>query len=453
MTANRKYAFLVTITALFVLSSSPAVWAQAAPPAQTAPALAITGVPIARADAEALALKNNPGISAGRLLALAQGETVREVRSAELPQLNSAVTAEQAEDGSRIGAGALSSSRLYTHAGAGGSLSQLLTDFGRTRNLVATAKLRAKAQQQNARATEQDILYATDQAFYRLLNAQELLKVAQQTVAARKSVYDQINALTQAQLRSTLDLNISAADLSQAQLLELDARNELQSASAALAALLAAAPDTTYTAIEDASAAPPLPPDNSAPLEALALATRPDLSALRFNFEAAQKFARAQNLQHLPTIDALAIGGITPVRPDGDVFVPNWYAAGGVNFSLPLFTGFRISAETREAQYRARAQQAQAADLANNIQRDVRTATLSAQTAFQRISVTEAFRAQAAQALSLAQTRYNLGLSSIVELSQAQLQSTQADVAAVNARYDYLLALRSLSYTEGQLAP
>ena len=63
------------------------------------------------------------------------------------------------------------------------------------------------------------------------------------------------------------------------------------------------------------------------------------------------------------------------------------------------------------------------------------------------------FRDQSAQALALAQTRYKLGLSSIVEVSQAQLQSTQAAVAAVNARYDYLLSLRSLDYARGILTP
>jgi outer membrane protein len=78
---------------------------------------------------------------------------------------------------------------------------------------------------------------------------------------------------------------------------------------------------------------------------------------------------------------------------------------------------------------------------------------LNAQTAFERIGVAEQFRAQTAQALGLAQTRYKLGLSSIVELSQAQLRSTQAAVGAVNARFDYLFALRSLDYARGALAP
>ena len=294
---------------------------------------------------------------------------------------------------------------------------------------------------------------ATDQAFYRLLNAQSLLEVARATVAARGDVQNLTSALTKNALKSDLDLNIASADLSQSQLLELDAENQVASSSAALAAVLAAPGDSLYHAIEDSEEEPPPPsPDSSASINTIAQAQRPDLQALRLNAAADQKFATAQLLQHLPTISALALGGITPVAPDG-IFVPSWYAAGGVNLTLPLFTGFRIDAQTQEARLRQKAAEKQTQELSDNIARDVRVALLNAQTAFRRIAVADQFRKQTAQALALAQTRYKLGLSSIVELSQAQLQSTQAAVAAVNARYDYLLSLRSLDYVRGQLAP
>lgn len=410
--------------------------------------------PITRSDAERIALKNNPRITASHLLALAAGQVTRQTRSGELPQIYGAATAEKAEDGSRIGSGALTNSRLYTHAGTGGTLTQLITDFGHTRDLVATNKLQQKAQDSTTSATEQDVLMATDEAFYRLLNAQSLLDVAKAAVAARGDVQNLISALTKSALKSDLDLNIASADLSQSQLLQLDAENAVASASAALAAVLAAPPDTVFQAIEDQNAAPPLPPaaDSSALLNAGAQAQRPDLQTLRLDAQAYQKFARAQQLQHLPTISALATGGIVPVAPDG-IFVPNWYAAGGVNLTVPFFTGFRIDAQAEEARLRQRATEKQMQELSDAIARDVRIGILNAQTAFQRIAVADQFRNQTAQALALAQTRYKLGLSSIVELSQAQLQSTQAAVAAVNARYDYLLALRSLDYARGQLAP
>jgi len=447
---------------LFQHGSSPSITpTSAAPPTtssvqQSKPLLNPESppTPITQSEAEQIALKNNPRITANHLLALAAGQVTRETRSGELPQISGALTAEKAEDGTRIGSGALTDSRLYTHAGGGGSLTQLVTDFGHTRDLVATNRLQQKAQDQTTLATQQDVLLATDEAFYRLLDAQSLLDVAKATVQARGDVQNLTQALTKSALKSDLDLSISSADLSQAQLMLLDAENAVGSASATLAAVLAAPADTLYQAAEDTNAAPPPPPgtDSSDTLNSGAQAQRPDLQALRLNAQAYQKFARAQELQHLPTISALAIGGITPVAPDG-IFVPHWYAAGGVNLSVPVFTGFRIDAQTEEARLRQRAAEKQAQVLSDTIARDVRVSVLNAQTAFKRIGVAEQFRTQTAQALALAQTRYKLGLSSIVELSQAQLQSTQAAVSAVNSRYDYLLALRALDYARGQLAP
>ena len=122
--------------------------------------------------AEQMAVNNNPRVSLARLLALAQHQVYRESRAAELPTANAAVTAVEAEEASRISAGSLTASRLLEHVGAGGGFSQLLMDFGKTKNLVASAALQEKAQKANAIATQHDIELATDEAFYNALQAQ-----------------------------------------------------------------------------------------------------------------------------------------------------------------------------------------------------------------------------------------------------------------------------------------
>ena len=85
---------------------------------------------------------------------------------------------------------------------------------------------------QNALATRDEILLALDVAFYRALEAQATLQVAQSTVAARSSVNEQVGALTASKLRSTLDQSFAQVNLSQAQLLALDAQNQAQAALA-----------------------------------------------------------------------------------------------------------------------------------------------------------------------------------------------------------------------------
>ncbi len=409
---------------------------------------------LTRSQAEQLAIKNNPRISVGRLLALAQHQVYRETRSAELPNFNGSITAVDANEGSRIGAGSLTASRLFEHAGGGVTLSQLITDFGRTINLVASSKLQEKAQNANALATTEDIVLATDQAFYNALEAQSLLKVAQQTVTTRQSVENQVSELAKNKLKSNLDLSFADVNLSQAKLLQLDAENNVNSTLAALTAILGSDKFATYE-LSDEDAQPPSPPQDINLLLGTALQQRPDLQALTYGQQAAEKFRRAQRDQLFPTISALGMVGGLPVRPDciggcfPNYFISSWYGAVGVNMSIPIFNGFLFSSEASEAKYRAQAATENTRDLRDQIVRDVRTAWLAANTAFQRVSVAAELAKQADLSLNLAQQRYQLGLGSIVELSQAQLQQTDAAIGYVNAQYQYRLSLSTLNFEIG----
>jgi outer membrane protein len=117
-----------------------------------------------------------------------------------------------------------------------------------------------------------------------------------------------------------------------------------------------------------------------------------------------------------------------------------------VNVDIPVFNGFLYTARAKEARLRAQAWQARLSDLRNRISRDVRTTWLNATTAYNRLSVAKELLDQSNLALDLAQTRYKIGLSSIVELSQAQLQQTQAEINNVQAGYEYRAALANLRY-------
>src|ERR1022692_1243158 len=131
--------FAITGAGLLLVCSIP-IGAQtphpSSPPAQ----------PLTLAQAEQTALRNNPRIAVSRLLALAQGQVVREVRAGELPTISGNLTAVDSHAGSRITAGGLNNPVVYERAAGGVTVSQLITDFGRTHNLVGSADLRAKAE-------------------------------------------------------------------------------------------------------------------------------------------------------------------------------------------------------------------------------------------------------------------------------------------------------------------
>jgi outer membrane protein len=411
------------------------------------PAAAPTDDDLTRQQAEQLALKNNPRISVTALIALAQKQIVRETRSGELPSLYSNTTAVGAEQATRLSSGDLMSSRLLNHVGAGVELNQLITDFGRTHNLIASSSLQAKAVEQNAEATREDIVFTTDLAFYTALEAQATLQVANSTVNERQSVGDQINALTASKLKSTLDQSFAQVNLSQAKLLVLDFQNQADAAMASLNKILGTTTDRHYHLVDDPAISAPIA-DSAEAMIALALQQRPDLKALQLTHDADVRFSRAQHEQLLPTISTEGVVGATPVG-SSTYFGQNWYGAAGVNLSIPIFNGFKFHAEASEADLRAKASNEQSRQLTDRIVRDVRTAWLAATTVQQRMSVTAELLKEANTALDLAQTRYQLGLSSIVELSQAQLQQTQAQIENANARFEYEADLSTLRFQNG----
>jgi outer membrane protein len=421
--------------------TASALYSPATNPADPVSLLPPTGKPLTRQQAEQLALKNNPRISVAALLALAQKQVVRETRSALLPTLDGNVTGVDADEASRISSGSLAASRLLYHVGAGVDLNQLITDFGHTTNLVASSSFQAKASEQRSEATRADI------AFYNALEAQATLQVAESTVNARQAVSDQIDALTANNLKSTLDQSFAQVDLSQAKLLDLDSQNQFDAATADLNEVLGTTNDQQYALVDDPSPPPPVATSAEAVI-ALALQQRPDLLALKLNHEADLRFSRAQHEQLLPTVSGLGVVGLTPVG-SSTYFTTNRYGAAGVNIGIPIFNGFKFHAQATEADLRAKASDEQSRGLINRIVRDVRTAWLRANTAQKKMTVTAELLKEANTALDLADTRYRAGLSSIVELSQAQLQQTQAQIAEANARFDYEADLAALRFQSG----
>ncbi|MBS1822997.1 MAG: TolC family protein [Acidobacteria bacterium] len=436
-----------------VLPSAPNAFSlqatQSVPLQTTATSAGQNEVPklLTREEAEKLALANNPRIRVAQLLAKVQHQVVRERRADELPNMSGSVTAVAANDGSRISSAPLTASRLLEHAGMGIQLSQLVTDFGRTRNLVASSQLMEKARVADAEASREDVVLATDQAFYQVIEAQETVKVAMQTVAARKALVDQVSALTSSKLRSELDLSFAKVNLSQAKLLLLNAQNDLDASMAAFSAVLGYDKLIQVTLVDGTGALPPLASSPEA-LIAEAIQNRPDLQSLKYAEQAAQKFSVAQHRLLLPTVSALGVIGSTPVGSP-QYFTGDWYGAIGGNVNVPIFNGFRFTAQASQASLLAQAATEQTRSLHDQVVRDVRTAWLNANTSLQKVTVTAELLSQANTALELAKTRYDLGLSSIVELSQAELQQIEAAIGNANAVAQYKFAISTIRFQTG----
>jgi outer membrane protein len=360
------------------------------------------------------------------------------------------VTGSQGNDLSRIGAGDIATSRLFDREGQGIVIQQLITDSGRTPNLVASARFQAQASSQNSQATRYTVLLDVNRAYFDLLRARAAVKVAEQTVAARQVLDDQITELARNKLRSQVDVSFADVNVSEAKLLLLRAQDSVQGAQAELGRSLGTDQPADYQlADEPLPAAPPATTDM---LVAQAIDNRPELAALRYTREAAYKFAAAEKDLARPTVSAIAVGGYIPyINTPVQSPIPPEYEGLAANVSIPVFNGHLFSARREAAYQHALESDQKLRDQQQRVSRDVRVAWASANDAYQRIDVTAQFMRQASLALQLAQGRYDLSLASIVELTQAQLNVTSAEIENLNAKYDYQTQYAALQFTIGLL--
>ena len=396
------------------------------------------------AEAEQIAVQNHPQVQAATALAAAASARVKEARSAYYPTANGSITAAGAENDSRIAAGALNNPIVYDRYANGVTVTQLVTDFGRTRNLVKSSDLHAKAAEEDVVTSRADVLLGVDRAYFATLKAQGVLQVAQQTVKSRQLVADQVSALAQNQIKSGLDVSFAKVDLAQAQLLLIQAQNDFEASEADLSVALGFPTPRSFDLADQPE--PGAPPPAVEDLIAQAFRDRPELIGQRLDVNSAKSFATAERDLWFPTISGIGVAGLVPARQDP---LPARYAAGGVNVNIPLFNGHLYGALRNEADAQAQAREQYLRDLQDRIARDVQTAWLDAKSGYQRLSVTKQLLDEANLSLNLAQARYKLGLSSIVELSQAQLNQTQAQIEDVAAKYDYASLISELNYQIG----
>src|ERR1019366_6540898 len=115
-------------------------------------------------EAQRLAIANNPQFSAAQFTASAAAQVPLEYHANFEPNVSGSLTGVGADAGTRLAAGGLNNPTMYNRIAAGVQVSQLVSDFGRTGNLVSSAKLHAQAQNQVTQATRAQILVTVDRA-------------------------------------------------------------------------------------------------------------------------------------------------------------------------------------------------------------------------------------------------------------------------------------------------
>lgn len=427
------------ITAGFLLSS---VFSQA----QSAPVAAASALTIDQAEAAAIA--NQPRLLAAQLRTRASAQRIREERSGYMPMVAfNASGVLVADTGASTAAGNITTSAISDRFAYGGNLTQLVTDFGRTSALIGNARYTATAQNDMATLTKAQVRLNVREAYYQTLGAEAVLRAAQAAQANRHLISRQLAAMAQSELRSTLDVNFANVLESEADLAVVRAQSTVAQQRSRLATAMGQSLPITAALSEPSASAEALPPSPDA-LQQQAQTQRADLSAIQAQQSAAHEFALAEKRLSYPTLNVLATGGEIPYH---DHTLRDSYAGVGFNLNIPIFNGNLFNARREEAELEASARTRDVEEVRLQVNEQVRDAWYRADEAYRSLDVTARLVAQGKEALRLAQDRYEAGLGNIVELNEAQLNETSAEITAADAIYTYFTRRAELDFASGLL--
>ncbi|MEK6399008.1 MAG: TolC family protein, partial [Terriglobus sp.] len=307
--------------------------------------------PMNLSQAESIAVAHQPRLLAAQLRARASAQRIRETRSGLQPFIAfNATGALVADTGSSTAAGNITTSAVSDRFAYGGTLSQLVTDFGRTSALVHSSRYQADAQNDMATLTRAQVRLNVQEAYYSVLGAEAVLRAAKAAQDNRQLVLRQLKALAQSELRSTLDVNFANVLESEAELAVVRAQSTVSQERSRLATAMGE-PQTIRTGLVSPSTPDALP---GAPEDLLqqAITQRADLNAAKAEEDAALQFAHAEKKLSYPTLNVLGAAGQVPYH---DHTLHDNYAAAGFNLNIPVFNGGLFAARRAEADLEANA--------------------------------------------------------------------------------------------------
>jgi len=412
------------------------------------------GKPLTLDQVRAIALKFHPSLVANKETVIANKTLVEQALAAYYPQVNfnnsytalttnfSTTTASSPTAGAVAlpTAGASRYRWTFTDIFSTGLVAtQTIYDFGRTANAVKINREIVASSQENVSITRLTVILNVDQAYYSVLQTKRLITVAEDTVKQTQEHLDQAKGFYQAGTQPKIYVTNAEVALANAQLALIQTRNNYQVAQVTLNTAMGLRQDLQYE-IEDNLGYKPREITLAEILDTAYL-KRPEL----IQFKALERGQEA-------TIN-LAKAGYYPVlsgnasylwRSTGfdETFYWDWFL--GASLSFPLFSGFSTPAQIDQGKATLRSLQAQEENAKLSIRLEGEQAFLGLRLADEQIRVTEKAVVQAQDNYDLASGRYQVGVGSPLEI-------TDAEVSLANARANYIQALYNYKTAESRI--
>ncbi len=331
-------------------------------------------------------------------------------------------------------------------------LNQLITDFGYTAHRILANEANEAASQKEILTNKAFVILAVQKAYLDCLLQQNLVDIAAETIKRRKAVRDQVQALYKNQLKSKVDLDLILVEVSNAELVLIRAQNDLKQAFASLNNAMGIQGVNHYELEKIPIKITPATAPES--LVEVGLKDRPELLGSQDRLVATDELLKAAHALNFGSLSAVGTIGATKywdVHDSGihdNQVAPLWGA--GATAKFPLFTGFRIQNQIKEAGHHKGEAEQELQNLANEVVLQIVRAYLTQTTNAEQITLERERVVFAKEALTLAQDRYRLGLSPIIEVVRATTALFESESRLAEALYIYKTSEAVVAYATGQ---
>ncbi|HBE41487.1 MAG TPA: hypothetical protein DDW27_09835 [Bacteroidales bacterium] len=385
-----------------------------------------------------LGLNNNPGFQSSQLLVKETEAKIEEALSGYYPVvgLNSDADAFSKQNGSQ----------RYDNFNTGITASYNIFQGYRTKSLYGASKDNYQATVYQHEVNRQDLVFNIIHAYYRTLQAERILKSADEAVKNSGLHLDFAGAKQKAGMATRSDILRSEVELANAELNRIKAVNTLLAANGNLNKLLGLPSDYQIDLSDDLSILNEIPVQSFDSLLAEALNSRSEIKKHQSLLDAQQKNILVAKSGYYPSLSAnanynFAGTAVTSIQQ-------NWWL--GMTLSVPVFKGFLNKARVNQEEFAYKSLDKDFEQLKQIINQEVWNAWLAVKESTERISTTSKAVESARENLMLAEGEYKEGVGSIIQLTDAQTIFVTVEQNYIQALADFKISYAGLERTIGK---
>ena len=419
-------------------------------PGLTAAANAPSEVPLTLEQAIHLVRENNPALKAAAEEINAADARITRSRSAYFPQITASAGYTWLDTVSKMSFGSSGEIQFMPNDNYDAKVTARATliDFGKRGTNVNLALSGKKTAEQSLELARRELSFQTVQLFYGILFLRENLHVEEKEIAALNKALDYTTKRYKAGAATRFDVLSTEVRIAAARNRTLDIEHELRRSELTLRRLTGITENAPLSLQGSFALTQKTPADSG--LVGQALEQRIELQLSRENESAAKLHRSLAMKEGLPVVTGSISWGVTNgYQPDINEMRNN--IAAGLHLEIPLFTGFRTSAEQQESAAMMRAATQRRIDTEEQVINDVEETIHALKTASEKISTTEVQVQQAELAARHVRARYENGMATALDLLDTEAALSQAELARLQAAYAYVMNSYTLKRATGEV--